>query len=102
MEIEDVWMGFYLHGLLNDIRERRDSGEEVVLELPHDAASQGERLRPALQARNQRMIGPGQENWSHACNLCCWISTDAGTISASVSHCTRKFTDSQKINSALL
>lgn len=76
LDQEDVWSGFLLFALLNDIKERRDSGHQEVLELAHDAPSQSKRLRPALQARNERMIGPGQEYWNHACELCCWISED--------------------------
>ncbi|KII92428.1 hypothetical protein PLICRDRAFT_134020 [Plicaturopsis crispa FD-325 SS-3] len=62
---------FFLNALLHDHAE-----QGTVLELPHDAASQALRLQPALQARNARMAGPGQEEWSHACDSCCWVYTD--------------------------
>ncbi|KAI0746250.1 hypothetical protein C8Q80DRAFT_1105775 [Daedaleopsis nitida] len=68
---ELVWDAFYIHALLLDHQER-----EFPLELVHNAPSHFERLRPALQARNIRMVGPGQEEWSHACKLCCWIYDD--------------------------
>lgn len=76
LEQEDVWMEFLLFALLNDIQERRENGYEEMLQVRHDTSSQAERLRPVLQARNKCMIGPGRENWNHACNLCCWISKD--------------------------
>ncbi|KAI1791108.1 hypothetical protein LXA43DRAFT_889807, partial [Ganoderma leucocontextum] len=68
---ELVWDAIFSYSLLLDHHERREA-----LELPHNAPSQAERLRPAIQARNIRMEGPGQEHWSHACNLCCWVHTD--------------------------
>jgi hypothetical protein len=48
----------------------------AVLELDHNATSQAHRLRPALEARNRQMVGPGQEEWNHACDLCCWVFVD--------------------------
>lgn len=47
-----------------------------ILELQHNASSQAERLRPHLRSRNMRMVGPGQEQWNHVCDLCCWIEED--------------------------
>ncbi|KAF8589403.1 hypothetical protein K439DRAFT_1645149 [Ramaria rubella] len=41
-----------------------------VLELPHWHGTQADRLRPALEARNERMMGIGQEQWNHACDKC--------------------------------
>ncbi|KAF8967356.1 hypothetical protein BDZ97DRAFT_1916953 [Flammula alnicola] len=70
LDVEDVWDGVSLHWLLEDAEER-----DEVLELVQDAPSQAKRLQPALHARNLRMAGPGQEAWSHACDLCCWIET---------------------------
>ena len=70
---EDVWDGLFLYWLLEDAQERG-----VALELIHDAASQAKRLQPALHARNVRIAGPGQEAWSHACELCCWVRIENG------------------------
>src|ERR1700761_2041385 len=47
---DDVFNSFFLHALVLDHHERGD-----VFELRHDAPSQAERLRPALEARNARM-----------------------------------------------
>jgi hypothetical protein len=76
LDVEDVWNGFFLHALLLDQKERQDIDEDTVLELDHNAPSQSDRLSPALQARNARMVGPGQEAWNHACELCCWVRQD--------------------------
>ena len=77
IDVDDVWNAFFLHSLLLDFAERCQADESHVLELPHDAPSQAERLRPALRERNKRMEGPGQEHWNHACDLCCWVFTDS-------------------------
>ncbi|KAF8077601.1 hypothetical protein FPV67DRAFT_1614590 [Lyophyllum atratum] len=69
MDVEDVWNAVFHHWLLQDAAERND-----LLELEHNAPSQAERLRPALRARNLRMVGPGQDEWNHACDLCCWVN----------------------------
>lgn len=69
---EQVWDGFFLHSLL---LEHSEHG--TVLELAHNAQDQAERLRPALEARNAAMVGPGQEMWSHACELCCELRQNA-------------------------
>ncbi|KAJ7768876.1 hypothetical protein B0H16DRAFT_1307716 [Mycena metata] len=71
MDVDDVYNSFFLHALLLDHLER---GE--LLELRHDAPSQAGRLRPALEARNFRMAGTGQEEWNHICDLCCYIYRD--------------------------
>jgi hypothetical protein len=71
MMIDDVWNGFFIHSLLLDHQERGS-----ILVLDHHAPSQMKRLQPALQARTARMRGTGQENWNHACDLCCWVFTD--------------------------
>lgn len=76
LDVEDVWNGFYIHAL---ILEHRECGS--TLELTHNAESQAARLKPALQARNKKMAGPGQEAWNHACDLCCWVFTDADGVS---------------------
>jgi hypothetical protein len=75
LDVEDVWNGFFFHSLLLDHIERG-----VVLELDHNAPSQAARLHPALQARNERMAGPGQEEWNHACDDCCWVFRDGDGV----------------------
>jgi len=67
MDVDHVWDGFYIYSLLLDHAER-----DAVLYLDHNAPSQAKRIRPALQACNHRMRGTGQEEWSHACELCAW------------------------------
>lgn len=79
LDVEDVWNGFYIYAL---ILEHRESGS--VLELAHNAESQAARLRPALQARNKKMAGTGQEAWNHACELCCWVFTDENGVSCAL------------------
>ncbi|KAJ6461813.1 hypothetical protein C8R45DRAFT_1179095 [Mycena sanguinolenta] len=71
MDVDDVFNSFFLNALLLDHNERN-----VIFELRHDAPSQAERLRPALEARNVRMAGPGQEGWNHVCSLCCYMYQD--------------------------
>lgn len=71
MDVEDVYNSFFLYALLFDHHERGD-----IFELQHNAPSQAERLRPALEARNFRMAGTGQEEWNHICDLCCYIYQD--------------------------
>ena len=70
LDVQDIWDGLFLYWLLQDCQE-----QEEILELPHDMPSQTKRLQPALQARNRHMVGPGQEEWNHACDLCCWINS---------------------------
>ncbi|KAL1937345.1 hypothetical protein VTO73DRAFT_13806 [Trametes versicolor] len=75
---EHVWDAFFTYSLLLDHHERG-----TILQLAHNATSHTERLRPALQARNALMVGPGQEQWSHACDLCCWVERNQdGQLSA--------------------
>ncbi|KAJ7349748.1 hypothetical protein DFH08DRAFT_1079096 [Mycena albidolilacea] len=71
MDVDDVWNAFYLYSLCLDYYEWQE-----ILELSHSAPSQAERLRPLLDLRNSRMAGNGQEEWNHACNLCCYIYLD--------------------------
>ena len=71
MDIDHIWDGFFLYSLLLDHAERG-----AVLNLHHDATSQAKCLRPALQAHYCRMRGTGQEEWSHACELCAWVYVD--------------------------
>lgn len=78
MTMEDVWNGFYLHCLILDAEEQRSATANLslTLRLPHNAPSQSERLRSALRERNRRLEGTGQEQWNHACDLCCWEFTN--------------------------
>ncbi|KAF7342791.1 hypothetical protein MSAN_01994700 [Mycena sanguinolenta] len=62
---EDTMNGFFLYSLLLDKTEQ--SG---ILVLPHDEASQSDRLQPALAERNSAMEGTRQECYAHACDLC--------------------------------
>ncbi|KAH9829320.1 uncharacterized protein C8Q71DRAFT_718407 [Rhodofomes roseus] len=76
MTVEYVWDAFFLYSILQDHEERG-----TFLELEHDVTRQSDRLRPALDARNRLMAGPGQEQWSHACDLCCSLSeNDEGRV----------------------
>jgi hypothetical protein len=68
LDCRDIWNGFFLNSLLIDCLER-----STYLELPHNAPSQEVRFRDALRARNLRMAGTGQDEWNHACDLCCWV-----------------------------
>ncbi|OSC98756.1 hypothetical protein PYCCODRAFT_1417417 [Trametes coccinea BRFM310] len=65
LDTEHVWESFFLYSLLLDHNERG-----TMLCLPHQEASQADRLLPALNARNILMAGAGQEHWSHCCDLC--------------------------------
>ncbi|KAJ6455114.1 hypothetical protein C8R47DRAFT_1251149 [Mycena vitilis] len=62
---EDVMNGFFLYSLLLDKTEQAG-----ILILPHDEASQSDRLQDALAERNSAMEGTGQECYTHACDLC--------------------------------
>ncbi|EIW56144.1 uncharacterized protein TRAVEDRAFT_129214 [Trametes versicolor FP-101664 SS1] len=57
--------GFLLYSLLLDKAEHGSH-----LELPHDFPTQKDRLATALAERNNAMEGIGQEEWTHACDLC--------------------------------
>ncbi|KAJ7255485.1 hypothetical protein B0H12DRAFT_534610 [Mycena haematopus] len=71
MDVDDVWNAFYTYSLCLDYYERQET-----MELPHSAPLQAERLRALLEGRNSRMAGTGQEEWNHACDLCCYIYSD--------------------------
>ncbi|KAJ3520707.1 hypothetical protein NMY22_g12634 [Coprinellus aureogranulatus] len=70
LDVETLWNSLFLFWLIEDAAD----GEEV-LEIPHDR-DHSLRLDDALNERNLRMAGTGQEEWSHACDLCCWIKND--------------------------
>ena len=69
MTCDHVWDAFFIYALLLDTNERN-----VPLDLDHNAPDNAQRLRAALDARNERIVGPGQELWNHACDLCCEIT----------------------------
>lgn len=68
LDHELVWNALYLFWLLEDYERHK-----ILLQLDHQASSQTERLSDALQARNLRLVGTGQEEWNHACDSCCWL-----------------------------
>ena len=86
MTVDDVWNGFFIYSLLLDHLEH-----DSILQLDHKAPSQVRRLQPALQARNARMRGTGQEHWNHACDLCSWVFTDQNGIDRRWSDCVEGF-----------
>ncbi|KAK7683616.1 hypothetical protein QCA50_013454 [Cerrena zonata] len=65
MRPDDILNGFFLYSLL---LQKAEQGEYLI--LPHTAENQKLRLQPALQERNSRMEGTGQEYWNHACDTC--------------------------------
>ena len=67
---ELVWDGFFLNALLQEYKEHHR-----ILELTE---GRSDRLNPALERRNIAMVGPGQEMWNHACDLCCSIEKRGG------------------------
>jgi hypothetical protein len=69
-----IWDGLLLYWVLDEWCDRK-----IILRLRHDAATQAERLRPAMTQRNRIMAGTGQEQWSHACQLCTWSFVDPET-----------------------
>ncbi|KAF8054159.1 hypothetical protein FPV67DRAFT_1441185 [Lyophyllum atratum] len=68
---EDVMNGFFLYSLLLD---KSEHGQSLV--LPHDEASQKDRLKSALHERNKGMEGVGQECYNHACDQCFIVFLD--------------------------
>jgi hypothetical protein len=64
-----VWNGVFLYWLIVDSIETQQP-----LTLQQNAPSQMARLQPALAMRNRRMAGTGQQEWNHACDLCCWVN----------------------------
>lgn len=72
LRADDVLNGFFLYSLLLDKTEHG-----WVLVLAHDKRDQAVRLRAALEERNQQLEGIGQENYAHACQLCCHVLEDS-------------------------
>ena len=70
---DHVWGAFFIYALLLDANERN-----VPLDLDHNTPDNTQCLRTALDARNERIVGPGQELWNHACDLCCEITEHKG------------------------
>ncbi|KAF8065382.1 hypothetical protein FPV67DRAFT_1419290 [Lyophyllum atratum] len=68
---QDTWNSLFLYWLLVDHTEN-----DTTLQLPHNEASQALRLDAALEQRNLRMVGTGQEGWAHRCDACCHVSND--------------------------
>jgi hypothetical protein len=67
---EVVLDAFFCHAVLRD-----KCGRQEVLSVPHDGP-QRHRLDEALQERNYRMAGTGQEMWAHACDKCMKVYRD--------------------------
>ncbi len=61
---ELVYEAFFLHGLLLDAYNQGAS-----LSLPN-SGEQRDRMDKALDERNKRMVGTGQEFWAHRCQIC--------------------------------
>jgi hypothetical protein len=61
---EVVLEAFFHNAVLRDKCLRRE-----VLSVPHHGP-QRHRLDEALEERNRRMVGTGQEMWAHACDRC--------------------------------
>ncbi|KAJ7587970.1 hypothetical protein C8J56DRAFT_940606 [Mycena floridula] len=59
-----IYEAFFVNALL-----RHHDRVGTTLSLPH-RGNQSDRLTAALQARNQLMVGTGQEMWAHACKGC--------------------------------
>ncbi|KAJ6577694.1 hypothetical protein B0H19DRAFT_931792 [Mycena capillaripes] len=59
-----VWDSFFLHALLRDATKHF-----FLLSVPHNGTN-ADRLNTALEARNARMVGTGQDLWAHACKGC--------------------------------
>ncbi|KAK0433594.1 hypothetical protein EV421DRAFT_1718445, partial [Armillaria borealis] len=80
---ELVYEAFFLHGLILDAYNRG-----VSLTLPN-GGEQRDRMDRALEERNKRMVGMGQEFWAHRCKICMQLfqgsdgkiyAADAGTM----------------------
>jgi len=61
---EQVWHAFFLHSLLRDSLER---GKPLVLP---DKGDHDNRLKCALELRNQCILRYGQREKMHACSVC--------------------------------
>ena len=69
LDVELVWNALFMYWLLEDCEENG-----ITLELDNNAPSQAQRMAKGLRERNLRFVGTGQPEWSHACDLCCWMS----------------------------
>lgn len=79
---------FFLYALLRDHDEH---GTTLTL---HNDTDQSVRLDKSLRERNATMVGPGQEHWSHACDLCCMKKEIEGRLC----ECTVHFSHADFIN----
>ena len=70
MDSDNVWDGFFIHGLLLDSIRR-----ERPLFLPHADIHHASRFDDALKERNQLYSGCLRPQWNHACNDCAIIVT---------------------------
>ncbi|KAJ7212741.1 hypothetical protein C8J57DRAFT_1604047 [Mycena rebaudengoi] len=64
MDYDFVIEAFFLHAVLKDKSEQNQ-----ILSVPHHGM-QNHRLDQALQERNYRIVGTGQEMWGHLCDRC--------------------------------
>jgi CxC6 like cysteine cluster associated with KDZ transposases len=55
-----------------------EAEQHSILNLAHDETSQRDQLQATLAKRNKQMEGIGQENYTHACDLCFIITEDEG------------------------
>ena len=64
MSSDIVWNAFYLHALL-----LYKQGHKDKLVIPHHG-QHSDRLTEALAERNLAMVGTGQPQWAHSCDVC--------------------------------
>ncbi|KAJ7075798.1 hypothetical protein B0H15DRAFT_791429, partial [Mycena belliarum] len=76
-----VWDAFFLHALLRD-----GTKHQVCLSVPHNETNV-QRLNVALEARNTRMAGTGQDQWAHACRDCMKVVGTSASSSCRISAC---------------
>ncbi|KDQ55343.1 hypothetical protein JAAARDRAFT_133990, partial [Jaapia argillacea MUCL 33604] len=68
-----VWDAFFLHAL---VCESTEQGSKLWLS---NQGSHSNHIENALHDHNAAMAGPGQEQWNHACDLCCAVETVDGS-----------------------
>lgn len=74
---EIIWDAFFQFSLLCECDEQIDNGSPVSL-IMTNSGEQADRLHAKLDERNKLMVGPGQEYWDHACDLCCEVKVTDG------------------------
>ncbi|KAJ3506217.1 hypothetical protein NMY22_g17324 [Coprinellus aureogranulatus] len=83
LDVETVWNSLFLFWLIEQHTESK-----TCLELDHNESTQAFRLESALKERNLQMVGTGQEEWSHVCDLCCEIKKSSnGQVDAALGRC---------------